>query len=453
MANTSIQLKKSGATGNTPVSLQHGEVAINYADGKLYYKDGLNVIKYITNQFTFGSINSNGDLILALTSDDVLTINPGFGQTITSNVTNRSITFSVNESQLTSYAHANAAFDKANNAVVSVSGATGTVSNNQILSGLQTVSSTANITFDYIATVNNGNGTNVKIGDDAWIGDINIDNGFGIRGQQDASQGYIVFGNNDNNSKLGRSGSGPLTYGGNTIWHAGNDGASSGLDADLLDGQHASYFASAANTLAAGSYANAAFIQANTATEYAQSAGNYANSAFGKANTANVTYTVSGTAPSTPKLGDLWYNSSDDIKYEYSTDGTSYFWWDTESAAFSSSTSDGTDSFARNTANAAYIQANTATAYATSAGNYANAAFAKANTSVTTLATLTDVSLSGPPTANNYLKYNGTYWVNSNIPSYLPITKRDTTTASINVAQGYVSVLTRGGTTTSVPTY
>lgn len=30
-----------------------------------------------------------------------------------------------------------------------------------------------------------------------------------------------------------------FTYNGNTIWHAGNDGASSGLDADLLDGKHA----------------------------------------------------------------------------------------------------------------------------------------------------------------------------------------------------------------------
>ena len=33
---------------------------------------------------------------------------------------------------------------------------------------------------------------------------------------------------------------------GNTIWHAGNDGASSGLDADLLDGQHGSYYANTA---------------------------------------------------------------------------------------------------------------------------------------------------------------------------------------------------------------
>ena len=33
-----------------------------------------------------------------------------------------------------------------------------------------------------------------------------------------------------------------FTFKGNSIWHAGNDGAGSGLDADLLDGQHASYW-------------------------------------------------------------------------------------------------------------------------------------------------------------------------------------------------------------------
>jgi len=38
-----------------------------------------------------------------------------------------------------------------------------------------------------------------------------------------------------------------LTAGGNAIWHAGNDGSGSGLDADLLDGQQGSYYTNAAN--------------------------------------------------------------------------------------------------------------------------------------------------------------------------------------------------------------
>ena len=44
MSNTAIQLKKSGATGNTPSGLAYGEVALNYADGKIFYKTSTNTI-------------------------------------------------------------------------------------------------------------------------------------------------------------------------------------------------------------------------------------------------------------------------------------------------------------------------------------------------------------------------------------------------------------------------
>lgn len=75
----------------------------------------------------------------------------------------------------------------------------------------------ANITFDTTAdrfiSLSNNLGTNFKIGDDAWIGDINIADTFGVRGVQNPANGYIVFGNADN-TKLGRAGSGDLTYNG-----------------------------------------------------------------------------------------------------------------------------------------------------------------------------------------------------------------------------------------------
>ena len=91
--------------------------------------------------------------------------------------------------------------------------ANASLSNNQILAGLQTVSSTANITFDYIAAANNGQGTNFKVGDDTWIGDINVADTMSVRGQQNNQNAYISFGNNDG-LKLGRAGSGVLTYNG-----------------------------------------------------------------------------------------------------------------------------------------------------------------------------------------------------------------------------------------------
>jgi hypothetical protein len=37
MANTIIRIKSSGVIGNTPTTLEPGELAINYADGKIYY--------------------------------------------------------------------------------------------------------------------------------------------------------------------------------------------------------------------------------------------------------------------------------------------------------------------------------------------------------------------------------------------------------------------------------
>jgi hypothetical protein len=40
---------------------------------------------------------------------------------------------------------------------------------------------------------------------------------------------------------------GNIYDGGNAVWHAGNDGSGSGLDADLLDGQHGSYYAPASH--------------------------------------------------------------------------------------------------------------------------------------------------------------------------------------------------------------
>lgn len=43
MANT-IKIKNSGISSNVPSSLEFGELAINYADGKIFYKDSANTI-------------------------------------------------------------------------------------------------------------------------------------------------------------------------------------------------------------------------------------------------------------------------------------------------------------------------------------------------------------------------------------------------------------------------
>ena len=94
MSNTSIQLKKSGITGNTPTGLEYGELAVNYADGKLYYKDSTGDISFITNQESFATVNANSSLILATSFSDILSIVPGNNISIDANTTSKTITIS-----------------------------------------------------------------------------------------------------------------------------------------------------------------------------------------------------------------------------------------------------------------------------------------------------------------------------------------------------------------------
>ncbi len=62
---------------------------------------------------------------------------------------------------------------------------------------------------------------------------------------------------------------GQITVDGNTVYHEGNDGTGSGLDADLLDGQDATAFAASAHFHAGSPYA--------AVTVVAQSGGDYAD--------------------------------------------------------------------------------------------------------------------------------------------------------------------------------
>ena len=79
---------------------------------------------------------------------------------------------------------------------------------------------TGDVTADQILTTSNGLGVNVRIGDDVFLGDINVANTMRISGNQDSSKGFITFGNN--NTSLGRSGTGALTWGGNFVVSGGD---------------------------------------------------------------------------------------------------------------------------------------------------------------------------------------------------------------------------------------
>lgn len=78
---TAIKLKKSSVTGRAPTSgdLDHGELALNFADGRLYYKNSSNVIKNFVDS----------DILASVINSDVKTLDQ---VTTQGNTTSNSIT-------------------------------------------------------------------------------------------------------------------------------------------------------------------------------------------------------------------------------------------------------------------------------------------------------------------------------------------------------------------------
>jgi hypothetical protein len=101
MANTVIALKKSATPTAIPSSLANGELALNYADGKLYYKAANGTIAVFSSGEagdSFGTVNAAGTLIVADTSGDILTLEAGTNVTITGDAVNDKITISATSS-------------------------------------------------------------------------------------------------------------------------------------------------------------------------------------------------------------------------------------------------------------------------------------------------------------------------------------------------------------------
>lgn len=94
MANTIIQIKKSIIPGNVPTVLESGELAINTADGVLFYKDPSNIIKSISTGSTsnsFSTINVNSTLLISATPNDILSISGNNGVIVTGDYVNDTI--------------------------------------------------------------------------------------------------------------------------------------------------------------------------------------------------------------------------------------------------------------------------------------------------------------------------------------------------------------------------
>ena len=117
MANTVIALKKSATPSAAPVALANGELAINYADGIIFYKNANGAIASIQSggDPAFGTVNANGSLIVADTSGDILTLIAGSNI----NIVGDPLTDSVTISAVLSAGDPTPAFEQANTAYVS----------------------------------------------------------------------------------------------------------------------------------------------------------------------------------------------------------------------------------------------------------------------------------------------------------------------------------------------
>ena len=113
MANTTIAIKKSATGSAVPSSLAFGELAINYADGKLYYKNvNSSIVEFSPSINSFGIVNANSTLVIAGGPGAILTFISGNNTSIVGDAINDTVTFSAN--LLPAFVIANASFDKAN---------------------------------------------------------------------------------------------------------------------------------------------------------------------------------------------------------------------------------------------------------------------------------------------------------------------------------------------------
>lgn len=118
MPNTVIQLKKSATPASVPSGLANGELALNFADGILYYKSANGSIAAISGSgagggSNYGIINANGTLLLAGAFGDAFSILPGDFVTVVGDAINDRVTIGANVKPV---------FDKANNALANTSG-------------------------------------------------------------------------------------------------------------------------------------------------------------------------------------------------------------------------------------------------------------------------------------------------------------------------------------------
>lgn len=123
-----------------------------------------------------------------------------------------------------------------------------------------------------------------------------------------------------------------ITYKGLTVWHSGNDGAGSGLDADLLDGQSGPFYQNATNITAGvlspsfggtgiTSYTANNYVRAQSASVLEQRTPDQVRTDIAAAKS-----TIASSAPSSPNAGDEWIDTTTGVRYTWYVESNQGQW-------------------------------------------------------------------------------------------------------------------------------
>ena len=236
------------------------------------------------------------------------------------------------------YIHANAAFDKANTVGLHANGAFA-AANSKFSSSGGTISGDTNITgnLTVVGITTYANTQTVLIADNI----LTLNAAIGQSAQPSVNAGIEIDRGAQPNAQF-------IWVESSGKWSANNGNGSIFIAAESAESYANGAFA-AANTadqraVTSGAYANSAYIHANAAFTaantisagavidnvarlHANSSYTHANASFDKANTGSKS-TASTTAPVSPSVGDMWYDTETDVLLRYTNDGTSNNWID-----------------------------------------------------------------------------------------------------------------------------
>ena len=309
MSNTVIALKKSSTPSATPTSLANGELAINFSDGKLFYKHANGTILPFNTQGgnAFGTVNANGTLVVAGSSQAILTLVAGNNISITADAINDKIT-------IDSSSNIAPAFDKANSANIIASFAFDFANTQctRIDAQITYIADTESIARNAYEKANSAwslGSTAYSIGNQAYdyaaIVDLNTKAAF----NKANSANYYAYLVDANTTAAFSKANAALVNG--TVTLAGTLTATGNVNATYFIGDGSKLTGIVTDFSPAFNQANVAFSTSNLAYNTANSAFNAANNvnlgpafnqanlAYAKANTANITAEASYTFANT----------------------------------------------------------------------------------------------------------------------------------------------------------